>query len=41
MGLLGNVEMLTSDGGPSYDSREFKRFVKRMGFKQRLQFVLF
>ena len=33
MGLLGNVEMLTSDGGPLYDSRVFKRFAKSMGFK--------
>ena len=33
MVLLGNVEMSTSDGGPPYYSREFKRFAKRMGFK--------
>ena len=36
MGLLGNGEMLTSDSGPPYDSREFKRFAKRMGFKHRI-----
>ena len=36
MGLLGNVEIMTSDGGPPYDSREFKRFAKRMGFKHHI-----
>ena len=32
LGLFGNVEMVTSDGGPPYDSKEFKRMAKRMGF---------
>ena len=36
MGMLGNVEMLTSDGGPPYDSREFRRYAKRMGFKHHI-----
>ena len=36
MGLLGKVEMLISDGGPPNDSREFKRFARRMGFRHHI-----
>ena len=36
LSLLGNVEMLTSDGGPPYDSREFAKFARRMGFKHHI-----
>ena len=32
LGLFGNVEKVTSDGGPPYDSREFRKMAKRMGF---------
>ena len=36
LSLLGNVEKLTSDGGPPYDSKEFKKFANRMGFKHHI-----
>ena len=32
LGLFGNVERVASDGGPPYDSREFRKMAKRMGF---------
>ena len=32
LGLFGNVERVTPDGGPPYDSREFRAMAKRMGF---------
>ena len=31
LSLLGDVEKLTLDGGPPYDSREFTKFAKRRG----------
>ena len=36
LSLLGNVERLTTDGGPPYDSREFKKFAKREGFEHHI-----
>lgn len=36
MGLFGNVEMVTTDGGPPYDSREFRKMAKRMGFHHHI-----
>ena len=36
LSLMGDVEKLTSDGGPPYDSREFAKFAKRRGFKHHI-----
>ena len=36
MSMLGNVEQLTTDGGPPYDSHGFEMFAKRMGFKHHI-----
>ena len=36
LGLFGNVEKLTTDGGPPYDSRNFRHFAKKMGFYHHL-----
>ena len=36
LGVMGNVEQLTTDGGPPYDSREFEKFARRMGFKHHI-----
>ena len=32
---FGNVEEMITDGGPPYDSRGFRKFAKRHGFKHR------
>ena len=36
---FGNVEELVTDGGPPYNSREFKKFARRQGFKHRIYVV--
>ena len=36
LGLFGNVEQVITDGGPPYDSREFRRMARRMGFKHHI-----
>ena len=36
LGMLGNVESVTTDNGPPYNSDNFRKFAKRMGFKHRL-----
>ena len=35
LGMLGNVESVTSDNGPPYNSENFRKFAKQMGFKHR------
>ena len=35
LGMLGNVESVTSDNGPPYNSGNFRKFAKQMGFKHR------
>ena len=36
LSTLGNVEQLTTDGGPPYDSHDFEKFAKRMGFRHHI-----
>ena len=31
LGMMGNVDRLTTDGGPPYDSRAFTKFMKERG----------
>ena len=35
LGMLGNVESVTTDNGPPYNSENFRKFSQRMGFKHR------
>ena len=36
LGLFGNVDSLTTDGGPPYNSRQFSKFAKKMGFHHHI-----
>ena len=36
LSMMGEVEMITTDGGPPYDSREFRKYAKRKGFKHHI-----
>ena len=36
LGLFGNVEQVITDGGPPYDSREFRKMVRRVRFKHHM-----
>ena len=35
LGMLGNVESVTSDNGPPYNSENFRKFARKMGFRHR------
>ena len=35
LSMLGNVESVTSDNGPPYNSENFRKFAKKMGFRHR------
>ena len=35
LALFGNVESVTSDNGPPYNSHNFTKFAKKMGFHHR------
>ena len=35
-GLLGNMDVLITDGGPPYTSHDFKKYVERKGIKHHL-----
>ena len=36
LGMFGNIEKVTTDGDPPYDSKEFRRMAKRMGFEHHI-----
>ena len=36
LGTFGNIEKVTTDGGPPYDSKEFRRMARRMGFEHHI-----
>ena len=35
-GLLGNMDVLVTDGGPPYSSNDFKRYMEKKGIKHHL-----